>query len=138
MSRLPFIIGLILACNASAQVVSVECPQFYPPRTSPLEVTPPGHKGRGLVPASNPLVDWSLFDGEFGESAQIHAGEETKVKGGTDTTVPPIRWFVCYYRGGISWWDETGADKAAEKGLLKQGCVVQARDKGKAFKLVCK
>jgi hypothetical protein len=130
--------GLILACNADAQVVSIECPKSYPPKDSALEVAPPGHKGMGLVPASNPLKDWSLFDGEFGEQAQIHAGEDIKVKDGTDTKVPPIRWFVCYYRGGISWWNETGADKAANKGLLKQGCLVETREKGKAFKLVCK
>jgi hypothetical protein len=136
--RTLLITGLILACNANAnaQVISVECPKSYPPKDSALEVAPPGHKGRGLVPARNPLEDWSLFD-EFNDPAPIHAGEATKVKGGTDTEVPPIRWLVCYYRGGISWWDETGADKAADKGLLKQGCLVQTRDKGKSFKLVC-
>lgn len=130
--------GLLLACNANAQVVSVECPKSYPPKASPLEVAPPGHKGRGLVPAGNPLKDWGIFDGEFSEPAQIHAGEDAKVNGGTDTKVPPIRWFVCYYRGGISWWDETGADKVADKGQIKEGCTVQTRDNGKAFKLVCK
>lgn len=136
MRTLLFIV-LLLACNANAQVVSVECPKSYPPKASALEVVPEGHKGKGLVPADNPLEDWSLFDGDFGESAQIHAGEEAKVKGGTDTKVPPVRWFVCYYRGGISWWEETGADKAAAKGQLKEGCVVHAKATGRAFRMVC-
>lgn len=129
---------LLLACNANAQVVSVECPKSYPPKASALEVVPAGHQGKGLVPANNPLEDWSLFDGEFGESAPIHAGEETKVKDGTDAKAPPIRWFVCYYRGGISWWEETGANNAAAKGQIKKGCIVQTREHGKVFRLVCK
>lgn len=137
MSKL-LIAGLILACNANAQVISVECPKSYPPKDSALDVAPTGHTGRGLVPANNPLEDVGLFDGEFGEPAQVHGGEIRKVKGGTDIEVPPIRWLVCYYRGGISWWGETGADKAADKGQIKAGCVVQVRDKGKSFKLVCK
>lgn len=90
------------------------------------------------MPANSPLEDWGIFDGEFGEPAQIHAGETVKVKGGSDTKVPATRWFVCYYRGGINWWDETGADKLADKGQLKDGCVVQSRDNGKSFRLVCK
>lgn len=138
MRRLLLIVGLILAWNVNAQVVSVECPRSYPPKDSPLDVPMPGYRGRGLVPGGGLLTDWSIFDGEFGGLGQIHVGEVVKVKGGTDTTVPPVRWLVCYYRGDVSWWGETGADKAADAGSIKRGCVVQARDKGRAVKLVCR
>lgn len=126
-----------VAFNANAQVVNVECPKTYPPRDSSLEATPNGHRGKGLVPANSPLEDWGLFDGEFGEPMQIHAGTDVKVAGGTNTEVPPIRWFVCYYRGGVSWWGETGANDASKKGLLKRGCMVQSRANEKAFQLIC-
>lgn len=136
--RTLLIAGMALACNANAQLVNVECPRSYPPQPITLTATPSGHQGQGLLPPSNPLEDWSIFDGEFGESMQIHAGEVTKVNGGTDTKVPPIRWLVCYYRGGLSWWEETGAGKLFEKGLVKDGCVVQSRTNGKTIKLICK
>lgn len=81
---------LLLACNTNTQVVSAECRKSYPPKASALEVVAADHKGKGLVPAGNPLEDWSLFDGEFGGSEQIHAGEQTNVRGGTDTRDPPM------------------------------------------------
>lgn len=93
--RIFLIAGIVFACNANAQLVSIECPKSYPPKPAALEVTPDGHHGRGLVPANNPLEDWNIFDGEFGGSMQVHTGEIVKVKGGTDTHVPQIRWFVC-------------------------------------------
>jgi hypothetical protein len=136
--KMLLIAGIVLACDANAQLVNVECPKSYPPKPSALEVTPGSHRGRGLVPAKNPLEDWGVFDGEFGGSMQIHTGEAVKVPGGTDTQVPPIRWFVCYYRGGVSWWEETGADKLMENGQIKVGCSVQSRVKGKTMTLVCK
>ena len=136
MKNLLLFVVLIVTCNANAQVVSVECPHSYPPKDLPLDAPMPGYRGRGLVPGGGLLTDWSIFDGEFGGLAQIHVGEV--LKGGTDTTVPPVRWLVCYYRGDVSWWGETGADRAADVGAIRQGCVVQARDKGRAVKLVCR
>jgi hypothetical protein len=130
--------ALLLASTANAQVVNVECPRSYPPSDSALAAVPAGHTGKGLVEARE-LVNVGFFGGEFGGKEEFVSGREKKVKGGTDMTdFSPPAWLVCYYRGGVSWWEKVDAGELMAKGRLKEGCMLQTRDKGKSIRLLCR
>lgn len=136
MKRL--LIAAVVFCSTSnAQVVNVECPKSYPPTDAPLTIAPPGHKGKGLV-ETRELVNVGIFGGEFGGKEEFVPGYEKKVKGGTDMVDFSLpTWLVCYYRGGISWWEQVDAGELKANGTIKNGCVIQTRDKGKTIRLVC-
>jgi hypothetical protein len=135
--RTLLIATLVVCSTANAQIVNVECPRSYPPEDAALPSVPSGHKGKGLV-EQRELVNVGIFGGEFGGKEEFVSGYEKKVKGGTDMVDFSLpTWLVCYYRGGISWWEEVNAGDLKAKGKIKQGCVIQTREKGKSIRLVC-
>jgi len=135
--RTLLIAGLILCSTANAKVVNVECPKSYPPQNTALTTTLSGHKGKGLVEKSE-LVNFGIFGGDFGEKQEFVLGRSKKVKGGTDMVgFSSPTWLVCYYRNGVSWWEQVDAADLHRQGKIKDGCVIQSRDNGKSIRLIC-
>jgi hypothetical protein len=130
--------AILLSATSHAQVLDVECPRSFPPEDSALAAVPAGHRGKGLV-ETRELVNVGIFGGEFGGKEEFVSGLEKKVKGGTDMIdFSPPTWLVCYYRGGVNWWEKVDAGELMAKGKLKQGCVIQTREKGKSIRLLCR
>jgi len=140
MRNLIFLIPLVLPlASAQAQVVEFECPKFYPSQDTALAEVPYQHKGKGIIKRRE-LYNVALFWGDSSGIMELAPAFDKKVKDGTDVGFLPPTWLVCYY-GNVSWWEEVNADKMAEKGQIKEGCILQIRDRvqGTAgYKLVCK
>lgn len=121
MKRLLFALLLTAPC-AGAQEVS--CPKFYPSEDTALLEVPYEHKGKGIVRRQE-LTGANWMGGDLGDTSGEMVGGVTKVKGGRDLAVPPFaRWMVCWYGGGVTWWEQLKPEH------IKAGrCVIQVRDK---------
>lgn len=126
---------VLTGSGASAKEIS--CPKFYPSQETVLPEAPYQHKGKGFVPKQE-LSGANWMGGELGDTSGEMMGGVTKVKGGRDIIVPAFaRWMVCWYGGGVSWWEELNPQT-----IRGDRCVIQVRNKvGRDpmdIKLTCK
>lgn len=121
MKRLLLTLAIIAPC---ALAKDISCPKFYPSQDTALPEVPYLHKGKGFVPKQE-LSGANWMGGELGDTSGEMIGGVTRVKGGRDITVPAFaRWMVCWYGGGVSWWEELNP-----KSIKGDKCVIHVRDK---------